>query len=548
MTPPAAPDERTTRSGLPLEAEYGPDSTARRGLHDLGTAVGTAGEPPFTRGIVAGGYRRRPWIIGQYAGFGSAEDANRRYRELLERGQTGFSVALDLPTQMGYDSDHPLARGEVGKIGVAIDSLADMERLFDGIPLEQVRQIRTTANAIGPTWLALVVALGERRGFDPAAVRILIQNDVLKEYIARGTFIYPPQPAVELVADTIEYCAGHLPAWNPLAMSGYHIRETGANAVQELAFTFANGIAYVEAALRRGLAIDEFASSLFTFLSSGPDLIEEVAKFRAARRVWSDIVGDRFGARRDDSRALRIFAFSAGSSLTAQQPANNVVRVTLAALAAVLGSVQTLHTASFDEAFATPTAEAAQLALRTQQVIMEESGLTDTADPLGGSWAVESLTVDIQRAVERTLARIDERGGALRCVDDGWFVAQLEEAAYADQLALEDGRRRVVGVNVHRSEEPELNPEVFVVDPASERRQLERLARVRAERDDAAVRRALADLRDAAAGGDNTVEPTIAAVRAYATVGEITDALRAVHGSFHPGGASAPPVHEGGRG
>ncbi|MGH2945017.1 MAG: acyl-CoA mutase large subunit family protein [Solirubrobacteraceae bacterium] len=531
---------RVTRSGFELEPEFGPDSLARRQVTDPAAWVGQAGAPPFTRGIVRDGYRSTPWIIGQYAGFGSAEDANRRFRQLLDQGQTGFSVALDLPTQMGYDSDHPLAAGEVGKIGVAIDTLADMERLFAGIPLEDVRQIRTTANAIGPIWLALVVCLGERRGFDPGAVRILIQNDVLKEYIARGTFIYPPGPALALAADTIEYCARELPAWTPLAMSGYHVRESGASAPQELAFTFANGIAYLEAARARGLTVDDVAPSLFTFLSAGTDLLEEVAKFRAARRVWSTIVGDRFGARDDDSRALRIFAFSAGSSLTAQQPLNNVVRVTLCALAAVLGSAQTLHTASFDEAFGTPTADAARLALRTQQLIMEESGLTGTADPLGGSWAVESLTADLERAVHDLLVEIEGRGGALACIENGWFVAQLEEAAYADQLAVERGQRRVVGINVHRTEGDELAPETFASDPHSERRQIEALRRVRAERDSGEVRAALAELREVAAAGGNSVEPTIRAIRAFATVGEITDTLRSVHGSHRPQPHAAP--------
>ena len=527
-------DGHHTRSGFELDTTFGDDSLARRGIDDLASWTGIPGAPPFTRGIDAQGYRESPWIIGQYAGFGSAEDANRRFRELLEQGQTGFSVALDLPTQMGYDSDHPLARGEVGKIGVAIDTLADMEGLFDGIPLEEVLQIRTTANAIGPIWLALIVALGERRRFDPGAVRILIQNDILKEYFARGTFIYPPAPALALVAETIEYCARELPAWTPLAMSGYHIRETGADAVQELAFTFANGIAYLEGVLARGVGIDSFAPSLFTFLSAGTDLLEEVAKFRAARRVWSTLMDDRFDVRDPRSRALRIFAFSAGSSLTAQQPMNNIVRITLAALAAVLGSVQTLHTASYDEAFATPTEEAARLAVRTQQVIMEESGLTGTADPLGGSWAVEALTAEIVRAVTRTLAEIDERGGALACIESGWFREQLEEAAYADQRAVEKGRRRVVGLNCYRTTGEELTPAVFSVDPASEERQIRNLQRVRAERDPRAVERALSRLRRAATAGESTIEPTIQAVRVYATVGEITDVLRSVYGSHSP--------------
>jgi methylmalonyl-CoA mutase, N-terminal domain len=522
--------EFTTRSGIPLETVFDERSTAARGIGDLQGWAGRPGEPPFTRGITADGYRTNPWVIGQYAGFGSASETNKRFRQLLEQGQTGFSVALDLPTQMGYDSDHPLAAGEVGKVGVAIDSIEDMELLFDGIPLEQVRQIRTTANAIGVIWLALIVVLGERRGFDPSAVKILIQNDVLKEYIARGTYIYPPRPAMSQVVDTMEYCAKHLQAWTPLTMCGYHIREAGADAVQELAFTFANGIAYLENATQRGISIDSVAPSLFTFLSAGLDLLEEVAKFRAARRVWSSIITDRFRAELDTSKALRIFAFSAGSNLTAQQPMNNVVRVTVAALAAVLGSAQTLHTASFDEAFGTPTETAAQLALRTQQVIMKEAGVIGTADPLGGSWAVESLTSDIERRVHETLRSIDQRGGALACVEDGWFVSELEEAAYRDQLAVEGRHRHIIGVNVFRADGQEASPQVFTVDPESEQRQRSLVKHMRAQRDNDAVEKTLRRLKDVARDGGNTVEPTIAAVRVGATVGEISETLRSVFG------------------
>jgi methylmalonyl-CoA mutase N-terminal domain/subunit len=519
----------STRSGLPLEACYTSVDSRARGIGEASDWAGAPGAPPFTRGISRDGYREQPWIIGQYAGFGSADEANERFRALLGKGQTGFSVALDLPTQMGMDSDHPLARGEVGKVGVAIDSLADMEALFDGIDLSQVRQIRTTANAIGPIWLALVVALAERRGVDPAGFRILIQNDILKEYIARGTYILPPRAAVELVADTIEYCSRHLPTWTPLAMSGYHIREAGANAPQELAFTFANGLTYCEAAMRRGLPVDSFAPSLFTFLSAGTDLLEEVAKFRAARRVWADLMAQA-GALEPDSRALRIFGFSAGSSLTAQQPLNNVVRVTLAALAAVLGGCQTLHTASYDEALATPTEQAATLALRTQQILMSEAGLIGTADPLGGSYAVECLTHDLELEVRRILERIEELGGALACVESGWFAGELAEAAYEDQLKVESGERAVVGVNAHRDGSDEQQVEVFRVDPESEARQRARLAAVREGRDRAEVTTALDRVRRSALAGENSVESILAAVRAYATVGEICDALRDVHG------------------
>jgi methylmalonyl-CoA mutase N-terminal domain/subunit len=516
-----------TRSGFVLDELMTAEHVA-----DLAIGDGAAGVPPFTRGIARDGYRNRPWIIGQYAGFGSAEEANRRYRQLIAQGQTGLSLALDLPTQMGFDSDHPLARGEVGRVGVAIDSLADMEVLFDGISLEQVRQLRTTANAIGPIWLALVVALGEHQGFDAGQLAIFIQNDILKEYVARGTYILPPRPAVELVADTIEYCAAHLPAWTPLAMSGYHIRESGSDCVQELAFTFANGIAYCEAAMARGVDPATFLPSLFTFLSAGTDLLEEIAKFRAARTVWSAVVRDRLGTDDEQSQALRIFAFSAGSNLTAQQPLNNVVRVAVSALAATLGGAQTLHTSGFDEALALPTEDAARLAVRTQQILLEEVGLRSTTDPLGGAWALERLTADIVHDVEVELDRIDELGGAVACVESGWYRDELADAAYEDQRSVESGDRRIVGVNVHRSEGDEPQPEIFRVDPAAEAKQVSRLAEVRRRRSASAVRAALDDVGSAATGGDNVVPAMIAAVHAYATIGEICDVLRQVHGSF----------------
>lgn len=523
-----------TRSGLRLEQTFTSRSLEERGVPDLAGWVGSPGVPPFTRGIRAEGYRDQPWIIGQYAGFGSAEDANRRFRMLLAQGQTGFSVALDLPTQMGLDSDDVTARGEVGKVGVAIDALPDMERLFDGIPLGEVRQIRTTANAIGPVWLALVVGLAKRRGVDPASIKILIQNDVLKEYFARGTYTIPPEPAVEMVVDTIEYCAHHLPTWTPLTMSGYHIRESGASAAQELAFTFANGLAYCERAIARGVSPESFLPSLFTFLSAGTDVLEEVAKFRAARRVWSEAVRRRLGAEDAASRMLRIFGFSAGSSLTAQQPLNNVVRVTLCALAAVLGGVQTLHTASFDEALATPTEGSARLALRTQQIIMEESGLRGTVDALGGSWAVEALTVEIERQVWTLLDEIEQRGGAVACVESGWFGEELAEAAYHDQLAVDSGERAVLGVNRLRDAHEGVPEEVFTVDPNAEQGQVDRLQRLRATRDQSLVDHALAELDRVVKEGSNVVPATIVAIESLATVGEVCGIYQRVHGNFAP--------------
>jgi len=526
----------STRSGVEHDEVYSTDSLTRRGVNDLESWVGRPGAAPFTRGINSSGYRESPWIIGQYAGFGSAEDANRRFRMLLEQGQTGFSVALDLPTQMGKDSDHALARGEVGKVGVAIDALPDVERLFAGIELRDVRQIRTTANAIGPVWLALIVAMARRQGVDPGSIKILIQNDVLKEYFARGTYILPPKAGAKLVVDTIEYCARHLPAWTPLTMSGYHIRESGASAAQELGYTFANGIAYCEGAIARGVSPDTFLPSLFTFLSAGTDLLEEVAKFRAARRVWAKIVESRLKSDDSRSQSLQIFGFSAGSALTAQQPLNNVVRVTLCALAAVLGGVQTLHTASFDEALATPTEESAKLALRTQQIIMEESGLRGAVDALGGSWAVESLTLEIEQQVFRLLDEIDERGGAVACVESGWFGDELADGAYADQLAVDSGERTILGVNKARDANEQVTADVFTVDPKSEQRQIERVQRLRAERDQHKVDDALTELERVAREGSNIVPATIVAIESLATVGEVCGVYEKVHGRFIPGG------------
>ncbi len=519
-----------TRSRIPLAPVYGQAEMRAAG----GADPEPPGQPPFTRGITERMYAERPWIMGQYAGFGSAEQTNARFKDLLRAGQTGFSVALDLPTQLGLDSDHLQARGEVGKVGVAIDSLADMEVLFDGIPLESIRQIRTTANSIGHLWLALNVALAEKKGHDPNAVRILIQNDVLKEYIARGTQIYPPRAGLRIAADVIEHCARYLPSWTPLSMSGYHIREAGASAVQELAFTFANGIAYCEAAVERGLTVDDFAPSLFTFLTADMELLEEVAKYRAARRVWDGIMGGRFHAQNPDSRALRIFAFSAGSNLTAQQPLVNIVRVTLNALAAVLGGVQTLHTSAYDEALGVPTEEAATLALRTQQVILEETGLTKVVDPLGGSYAIEALTAELEHRVRAEMDKIEELGGALACIESGWFKEQIAESAYRIQTEIDSGERKVVGVNCYAVDEGKEGPQPFAINPSIEADQVERLRRVRETRDAVVVRDALARLADAARDGSSIVPPTIEAVRAYATVGEISETLREVLGSYQP--------------
>lgn len=520
-----ADDGWTTAGGdIPVRAAYGPEDVAP----DAAARVGEPGAPPFTRGITPDGYRTAPWIMGQYGGFGTAEETNQRFRQLIAAGVTGFSVALDLPTQMGLDSDHPLALGEVGKVGVAIDSLEDMERLFEGIDLGEVRQIRTTANAIGHIWLALVVAVCRRRGIDPGGIRILIQNDVLKEYFARGTYIHEPAAGLRIVADVIEHCAEHLPAWTPVTISGYHIREAGSDPVEEIAFSFANGIAYCEAAMARGLDVDRFAPSLFTFLSANMDLLEEVAKFRAARRVWDRIMSERLGAQRPESRALRIFAFTAGSRLTAQRPLNNVARTTLEALSAVLGGAQTLHVSAYDEALGVPTEDAALTALHTQQILLHETSLTAVADPLGGSWYVEHLTDELERRIEATLAEIEAQGGALACIEQGWFHARIEEGAYRQQRDVDTGRRRVIGVDDPGDEDLR----VFRADPAAEQRQRDAVADLRARRDAAAHAAALDRLREDARAGRSIVPATIEAVEALATVGEITYALSEVVGRY----------------
>jgi methylmalonyl-CoA mutase N-terminal domain/subunit len=487
------------------------------------------GTYPFTRGITR---EPTPWIMGQYAGFGTARESNQRFRALLDAGVTGFSVAMDLPTQMGIDSDDPRASGEVGRVGVAIDSLADIETLMDGIPLEQISQVRTTANAIGYLWAALFISLAEKRGVDPNTFGLFIQNDVLKEFIARGTQIFPAEPSMRLAVDTIEYCAANVPNWTPLAMSGYHIRESGATGVQEIAFTFANARAYLDECVRRGLDVDRVAPSLFTFLAITMDLLPEVAKFRAARRVWARLLRETYGAKDSRSEQLRIFAFTAGSSFTAQQPLNNVVRASLEATTAALAGVQTLHVSAYDEALGVPTEAAATLALRTQQVVAFESGLVSTLDPFGGSYAVEALTDEFERDILALSGDIDDRGGALACIESGWFARELSDAAYQFTKSVESGERTVVGVNRFASSSDAL--EVFSIDPAIEAAQARSVAEVRDRRDQAAVDSALGGLRDAAVSGVNIMPATIEAVRAYATIGEVVDVLRDAHGSWKP--------------
>ena len=524
----AAPERRErfeTSSGLEIQDLYTPADTA--GL-DEDRDLGRPGEYPFTRGVQATMYRSRLWTMRQYAGFATAAETNRRFRYLLEQGQTGLSVAFDLPTQMGYDSDAKEAEGEVGRVGVPISSLADMETLFDAIPLGTV-STSMTINSTAAILVALYVTAAERQGVARADVSGTVQNDILKEYIARGTWIYPPKPSMRLVTDVFEFGARELPRWNTISISGYHMREAGATAAQELAFTLADGIAYVEAALERGLDIDDFAPRLSFFFAAWSELFEEVAKFRAARRMWARIVKDRFKASNARSMACRFHVQTAGSSLTAQSVDNNVVRTTLQALAAVLGGAQSLHTNSRDEALALPTEESVLLALRTQQILAYEAGVTETPDPLAGSYLVETLTDELEAAATAYLAEIDELGGTLRALELGFQQRAIQESAYRVQRAIDSGDQVVVGVNRFR-DEAVATPPLQRIDPEGERRQIEGVRRVRAERDPATWAAALARLDEAARGTDNLLPPIIEAVRAYATVGEISDRLRAAWG------------------
>ncbi len=501
---------------------------------DYDAQLGYPGEYPFTRGVQPTMYRGRLWTMRQYAGYASAEESNRRYRYLLAQGQTGLSVAFDLPTQLGYDADHPLAEGEVGKVGVSICSLDDMAELLDGIPLGDV-STSMTINATAPILLALYVAVGKRQGVPLARLSGTVQNDILKEYAARGTYIYPPGPSLRLVTDVIAYCAAELPSWNPISISGYHMREAGATAAQELAFTLANAIEYVEAARAAGLAVDAFAPRLAFFFDSHNHLFEEVAKFRAARRLWAWLMRERFGARDPRSWTLRFHTQTAGVTLTAQQIDSNVVRTTIQALAAVLGGTQSLHVNARDEALALPTEAASETALRTQQIIAYESGVADTIDPLAGSYYVEWLTDDLERQARDYLTRIETLGGARRVIESGWVQRELHESAYRFQREVDAGDRVIVGVNRFVTDAPPVEG-LLRVDPAVRDRQARRLQDLRTRRDAAAVAAALADLHRAAAGSANTMPAIIRAVEAYATLGEIADTLREVFGEA-PAGA-----------
>ncbi len=506
-----------SESGLPIEPVYGP---------------GEPGEYPFTRGVYPGMYTKRPWTIRQYAGFSTASESNRRYHQLIKAGTSGLSVAFDLPTQMGYDSDAELAHGEVGKVGVAIDSLADMRALFDGIPLDKV-STSMTINAPAAVLLLMYQTVAGEQGADPRSLAGTIQNDILKEYIARGTYIYPPRPSLRLVADTFAYCQAELPKWNTISISGYHMAEAGATPVQEIAFTLANAKEYVNAAIASGLAVDEFAPRLSFFFVSRTTLLEEVAKFRAARRMWAKIMKEEYKAASPKSQMLRFHTQTAGVQLTAQQPEVNLARVTIQALAAVLGGTQSLHTNSYDEAIALPSEKAARLALRTQQVIAAETDLTKTVDPFAGSYAVEAMTDEIEAAATELMAKVDDLGGALAAIERGFQKAEIERSAYQVAKETDNGERIVVGVNKYTLDDEEPY-EPLRVDPLIEQAQAGRLRRLRADRDQAAVRKALDAVRSAAEGTGNVLPPVADALRANATLGEVCDAFREVWGVYQP--------------
>ena len=527
-------EQFATDSGLDLDTVYTPEDGTPGG-GEYADSIGYPGEFPYTRGVQPNMYRGRVWTMRQYAGYATAAATNERYRYLLENGQTGLSVAFDLPTQIGYDSDHPLAEGEVGKVGVPICSLADMETLFDGIPLDKV-STSMTINATAAALLCLYIAAGKKQGVAPDQLSGTLQNDILKEYIARGTYAYPPRPSMRLVVDVFRYCAENVPRWNTISISGYHMREAGATASQELAFTFANAIAYVQAAVDAGLPVDDFAPRLSFFFVAQNNLFEEVAKFRAARRLWANIMRDRFGAKNPRSMMLRFHTQTAGVTLTAQQPDNNVIRSTVQALAAVLGGTQSLHVNSRDEALSLPTEESAQLSLRTQQILAHESGAADVVDPLGGSWYIENLTDRLEASALEYIQRIDRMGGAVTAIEDGFQVQEIADAAFRHQREVDENDRIVVGVNRYVTEAPPISG-LLRVDATAAAEQVERLRTLRRERDNMAVQISLARLADAArSDGANTIPPMMECVERYATLGEICDVLRQVFGEYEPAG------------
>jgi methylmalonyl-CoA mutase N-terminal domain/subunit len=512
-----------TSSGVEIDTVYTPEDLPD---FDYVRDLGYPGEYPFTRGVQANMYRGRIWTIRQYAGFGTAEETNQRYRYLLEQGQTGLSIAFDLPTQIGYDSDHPLARGEVGKVGVAIDSLRDMEILFRDIPLDKV-STSMTINATAPVLLAMYIALGKKQGVEPAELNGTTQNDILKEYIARGTYIFPPRPSMQLTTDIFAYCAKQVPRWNTISISGYHIREAGSTAAQEIGFTLANGIAYVQAAIDAGLDVDAFAPRLSFFFNSHVNFFEEIAKFRAARRLWAKIMRERFRAKDSRSWMLRFHTQTAGCSLTAPQPHNNIMRTAIEALAAALGGTQSLHTNSFDEAYAPPSEEAVTIAVRTQQILAYENGIADIVDPLGGSYYIEHLTDSLEKEAGEYIAKIDNLGGAVTAIEQGYQQREIQDSSYRYQKEIESGKRTVVGVNKFVSPYPKIVG-LLRVKPEVEKRQRERTAQVRKDRDNSNVHKALMRLEDAARSKDNTMPAFLECAEAYATVGEICDVLRKI--------------------
>ncbi len=520
-------DEFVTTSGVPIERLYTPLDVADQ---DYLGDIGFPGEYPFTRGVHPTMHRGKLWTMRMFAGFGAAEETNARFKYLLEHGETGLSVAFDMPTLYGYDTDDPHSRGEFGKCGVAISSLADMEVLFDGIPVDRITTSMTINGPASTIWAMYIVA-AEKRGIPRAKLGGTIQNDILKEYIAQKEYIFPPQPSVRLIVDTIEFGAKELPLWNTISISGYHIREAGATAVQELAFTLYDGIAYVQAAINRGLDVDQFAPRLSFFFNSHNDFFEEIAKFRAARRIWAKEMRERFGAKDPRSWLLRFHTQTAGCSLTAQQPESNIVRTAIQALAAVLGGTQSLHTNSMDEALALPSSKAVMIALRTQQIIAEETGVANTVDPLGGSYFVEALTDRTEKAAREYFQKIDALGGVIPAIEAGFFQKEIADSAYRYEREINEKRRTIVGVNDYQIDEPLAIP-LLRMDPEGERKHLERLNRVRRERDNAEVQRRLAELRQAAVGNANTMPYIINAVRAYATLGEITDIFRQVFGEY----------------
>ena len=521
-------EEFTTSSDIPLKNHFTADDVPA----DLANTIGAPGEYPYTRGVQDTMYRTRFWTMRQYAGFATAEESNERYRFLLEKGQTGLSVAFDLPTQIGYDADDPMAIGEVGKVGVSISSVHDMARLFQNIPLDKV-STSMTINAPAAILLAMYIAVGKQQGVEPNKLRGTIQNDILKEYIARGTYIYPPEPSMRLITDIFAYCKSNVPRWNTISISGYHIREAGSTAVQEVAFTLANGIAYVQAAIDAGLDVDEFAPQLSFFFNAHNNFLEEIAKFRAARTLWAKIMKERFKAQNPKSWRLRFHTQTGGSTLTAQQPENNIVRVALQAMAAVMGGTQSLHTNGMDEALALPTEKAVQIALRTQQIIANETGVADTVDPMAGSYAVEHLTAQIIERAEEYITRIDDLGGARKAIEVGYVNNEIESASYAYQRAVENEEEIIVGVNQFAIEE-NTQPELLKVDPAIEQAQREKLAKLRAERDNDKVNELRARLDAAARGTENLMPLFVECVENDVTLGEIAHTMRAVYGEYRP--------------